>query len=152
MTFGAKIGNSFVVTPPFGLSCDLRIALLITLMPSTSTRFFSGYTCNTLPTLPFSSPDSTTTISFFFTCISDNLRRERNDLGEILVAQLTGHRPKNACAFRVQLLVDNHNRVVIKTQIRAVRPTQFVFRAHHDAVHNLALLDPAIRSGFFAIR
>src|SRR5437867_9135113 len=144
MTFAAKIGNSFVVTPPFGLSCDLRIALLITFTPSMRTRSFSGYTCNTLPTLPFSSPDKTTTISFFFTCISDNLRRERNDLRKILVAQLAGDRPKNARALRVQLLVDDHDRVVVETQIRTVWPTQFVFRAHYDAIHNFALLDRAI--------
>src|SRR5207249_1001665 len=96
-------------------------------------------TCSTLPTLPFSSPDSTTTISFFFTCISDNLRRERNDLRKILVAQLAGDRPENARALRVQLIVDDDDRIVIETQIRTVRPAQLVFRAYHHAVHDLAL-------------
>src|SRR5439155_25633550 len=76
----------------------------------------------------------------------------RNDLRKILVAQLAGDRPENARALRVQLIVDDDDRIVIETQIRTVRPAQLVFRAYHHAVHDLALFDRAIRRRFFDVR
>src|SRR5512140_2686947 len=75
---------------------------------STITRFFSGRTASTRLTVPASSPESTTTLSFFksFMGSSDHFRSEGDDLHEFLLAQLAGHRPEDASAPRLPRVVD----------------------------------------------
>jgi len=68
-TFDAEMGLSFSTMPPC-LSCWLgRVCRLIIFSFSMRTLFAAGYTAITLPRFPFSLPEVTTTVSFFFISI-----------------------------------------------------------------------------------
>src|SRR5690606_15489843 len=75
---------------PFGFSWDFFMWRLIIATPSTRARPFLGRSSSTLPDLPLWAPAMTTTSSprliwnFF---ILEDLRRERDDLHEVLRAQ-----------------------------------------------------------------
>src|SRR6056297_766965 len=100
------------------------------LTPSTSSRFWRGYTSSTRPRRPLYSPRITTTVSLFRMCwgvplsafmVLYNLRRERKDANKALLAQFAGHRTENACAARFFLRVDQHGGVAVEPDRRAVR-------------------------------
>src|SRR5258707_15839648 len=77
--------------------------------PWTTRRSSFGSTRRTSPVLPLSLPEITTTLSpflIFSFAMSQHLGRERDDLHELLAAQLTSHRPEDARADRLALLVD----------------------------------------------
>src|SRR5687768_9608503 len=81
----------------------------------------------TLPVLPLSRPAITTTLSPLLMCRamikfrnSNHFTCQRNDLHEVLVAQLTGDSAENAGASRVVVLVDHHGRVLVETDVAAV--------------------------------
>src|SRR5215469_7108024 len=82
---------------------------------STSTRPLSRSTRRTLPRLPFSLPATTMIVSPFRTCAcampsSDHFRSERDDLGELAVAQLARHRPEDARAHGIVIGLAYHHR------------------------------------------
>ena len=90
-------------------------------------------TRSTLPRLPASLPASTTTVSplrISGTFVartgavarpSQHLRRERDDLHVVAVAELARDRAEDAGAARVALVVDEHGRVLVEADVAAVR-------------------------------
>src|SRR5215218_9993469 len=77
----------------------------------------------------------------------EHLRREADDLHEVAVAQLAGDRPEDARAPRVVLRVDDDGGVLVEGDVRAVVTPELLLRAHDDRLHDLALLDRALRVG-----
>src|SRR3954447_266844 len=80
-----------------------------------------------------------------FTAMLEHLRRERNDLHEVALAQLARDRPEDAGAARVVLRVDDHRRVLVERDVGAVVATEGLLGAHDDRRDDLALLDRALR-------
>src|SRR5215212_513522 len=99
----------------------------------------------TLPVLPFSLPEITTTSSLVRILISEHLRRERDDAHEAAVAQLAGHGPEDARAARVVGRVEDHRGVLVEGDVGAVFAPELLLRAHDDRLDDLALLDGALR-------
>src|SRR5262249_59049590 len=115
------------------------------LMCSTSPRPLSRRTRRTLPRLPFSLPATTMIVSPFRTCAcampsSDHFRSERDDLGELPVAQLARHRSEDARAHGIVIGLDEHHRVAVEADVGAVPPPHFLDRAYHHRARHLALL------------
>src|SRR5918912_1288950 len=50
----------------------------------------------------------------------EHLRSQRDDLHVVAVAQLAGHGPEDARPARVALRVDDHGRVLVEGDVRAV--------------------------------
>src|SRR5215212_8101497 len=99
----------------------------------------------TLPVLPFSLPEITTTSSLVRIFISEHLRRERDDPHEAAVAQLAGHGPEDARAARVVGGVEDHRGVLVEGDVGPVVAPELLLRAHDDRLDDLALLDGALR-------
>src|SRR5206468_4832215 len=77
----------------------------------------------------------------------EDLRGERDDLHEVLLAQLARDGPEDAGAARVALAVDDHGGVLVEGDRRAVLAAVCLLRAHDDGLHDLALLHRALRGG-----
>src|SRR4051794_112789 len=77
----------------------------------------------------------------------EDLRREADDLHEVAVAQLAGHRPEDARPARVVLGVDDHGGILVERDVGAVLAPELLLRAHDDGLHHVALLDRALRIG-----
>src|SRR5690242_16620021 len=97
-------------------------------------------------------PESTSTespvlILSFVAMVLENLGCERDDLHEIALAQLACNGPEDARAPRVALVVDDHRRVLVERDVRAVVTVMLLRRAHHDGRHHLALLDGPVGRG-----
>src|SRR5471030_1190036 len=126
---------SFSTMPPVWPIAG-RVWRFTMLTPWTRTRLSFGRTRRTSPVLPLSLPAMTTTLSPFliFSLLisiapgSQHFGRERNDLHELARAQLARHRPEDARADRLALLVDEHRRVAIEADGAAVRATNFLRR------------------------
>src|SRR3954470_11637500 len=82
-----------------------------------------------------------------FEAMLEHLRREGDDLHEVAIAQLAGHRPEDARAARVVLRVDDHGGVLVEGDVRPVVAPELLLRAHDDGLDDLALLDRALRAG-----
>src|SRR5271163_1068181 len=77
-----------------------------------------------------------------------HFRSERDDLGELLVAQFAGYRPEDACSNRLVRIVNQYRRVIVKTDVRSVFAPLLFARAHNHALHHRALLHLAFRLRF----
>src|SRR5437588_905977 len=138
--------------PGFG-----RVCRLIMLTPSTIKRFFPavpGSTFRTRPRLPRSLPVMTSTLSFLrigvarrdikATCRLSrplkNLRRERDDLHELALAQLPRDWAEHASADRLALVVDQDGRVAIESDVGPVASALFLDGPDDDRLDDLALL------------
>src|SRR6056297_447617 len=106
------------------------------LIPSTTALSADGFTEEISPSLPLSLPASTTTLSPFFSlaAISQHLRGERDDLHEVLAAQLANHRPEDTGADRLVVVVEDHGRVPVKADCGAVFTADFFGGAHDDGL------------------
>src|SRR6266700_3309094 len=80
-----------------------------------------------------------------FALLLEHLRCERDDLHEVLLAQLARDGPEDAGATRVVLVVDDHCRVLVERDQRSVVPAVGLLRADDDRLHDLALLDLPLR-------
>src|SRR2546425_304583 len=141
-----------------------RLCFFTTFTPSITTRNRLGWTWRTLPSLPRYSPRITRTVSPLATCslcrsgsrprsrrlfrytsgfMSDDLRRERDDLHELLLAQLTADGPEDAGRPRLALVGDEHGRVLVEPDVRPVLASGLLRRPHDHRPHHLALLDLA---------
>src|SRR5258708_8313813 len=123
---------------------------LMAFTPCATTRCSVGRTRSTSPTLPLLRPAMTFTRSPFLIFILlvmglQHLRRERDDLHELLAAELARHRSGDAGADRLVLLGDQHGGVAVEADGAAVDPAQRKGGAHHDGAMDLALLDAAAR-------
>src|SRR5690606_18149600 len=76
---------------------------------------------------------------------SEHFGCERDDLHELLGAQLAGNRPEDARADRLVLVVQQYGGVAVEADQRTVGATHALAGAHHDGVVDLALLDLAAR-------
>src|SRR2546421_221340 len=77
--------------------------------------------------------------------LDDAARRERDDLHEVLLAQLAGDRAEDAGSARVALIVDDHRGVLVEGDLRSVVAAERLARANDDGLHDLALLHGALR-------
>src|SRR5581483_8178352 len=73
------------------------------------------------------------------------LRGERDDLHEVLLAQLARDRAEDAGAGRVVLIGEDDGGVVVELDVGAVRPAVFLRGADDDRLDDVALLDGAAR-------
>src|SRR6476620_8833545 len=118
---------------------------------STTTRPRSGSTRTTVPRLPESLPAITCTESPFLILIFasatglQHLWRERDDLHEVALAQLTRNRAEDTGPAGVALVVDDHCGVLVEGDVGAVLAVMLLLGAHHHGRHHLALLDAAVR-------
>src|SRR3954462_16037731 len=123
----------------FGFWCFFALLMF-------STVIFSPSISSTVPWRPLSLPDSTTTVSpLRILFMSQHLGSERHDLHEPLGAQLARDGSEDARADRLELVGEQHGRVRVETQQRAVGATYAALGAHHHRVVHLALLDLAAR-------
>src|SRR6185312_10789971 len=92
------------------------------LTPCTSARSARGNTRSTSPRVPLLTPVITCTVSplRIRAAISQHLGCERHDLGELAGAQFAHHRPKDARADRLLLLVDQHRGIAVEADRAAV--------------------------------
>src|SRR5690349_6331529 len=138
---------------PPGFPICGRVWRFTTLTPCTVTRLSLGSTLITSPVLPLSLPVMTTTLSPFliFSLIisahpgSEHFRRERHDLHELARAQLARHRPEDAGADRLALLVDQNGGVPVEPDRAAVDAANLLGRAHDHRTMHVALLHAATR-------
>src|ERR671919_727370 len=83
-----------------------------------------GRTRTTRPRAPRSLPWITWTSSSFLMLTpgtSEHLRRQRDDPHEPLLPQLAGHGTEDPGSPRLPLVVDQHHRVLVELDVRAVR-------------------------------
>src|SRR5436189_6444699 len=103
----------------------------------------------TRPCLPRSLPLRMWTRSPFLILMvcatSEHLRRQRDDLHEVLLAQLARDRSEDPGAARVALVVDDHCGVLVEGDRGAVVPAERLLRADDHRLHDLALLDRPLR-------
>src|SRR6185369_7687001 len=79
----------------------------------------------------------------------NHLRRERNNLHEVLVAQLARYWSKNACADRRAVFFDQHRGILIEPHVRAVSAAHFLTRTHNHRILNGSLFNRAVGRGLF---
>src|SRR6266513_3698465 len=143
-------------TPP--RRCPAFVCRLSRFTPLTTILCWSGMVRRTSPCLPLSLPATTITgspgarsshrrlgSSLLRSIGLQNLRGQRDDLHEVALAQLAGHRPEYARAARVVGSCQQHRRVLVEADERAVGAPVFLVYADHDRLDDLALLDLAAR-------
>src|SRR5438552_6683251 len=157
-----RTGDSRSRIPPFtffegfGRSCFLR-----KFTRSTMAVPLIGFTRRTLPCLPRSLPVSTTTVSPFFTCdlpwcsglnfvafpymSLDDLRRERNDLHELALAQFAGDGTEDARPDRLALIVDENSGVVVELDVGTIFAAMLLHGSHDDRFDDRTFLHGAVR-------
>src|SRR6185312_16290271 len=150
ITLDSASGASSFTMPPasvwVGFLCFVTRLILDTTMRA-GVNESPAMTSRTSPVLPLSLPEMTTTVSFFlilnFMALHD-LRGERDDLQEFLVAKLASDGPEHAGALRLVLVVDEAGGVVVEGDVGAVGAAQVALHAHHDRLDDRALLDRAV--------
>src|SRR3954469_1484986 len=128
------------------------VCFLTRLTPSTTTRCSSRSTRITLPSAPLSLPAITLTVSpflIFIACFpwSEHLRCQRDDLHELLVAQLAPDRAEDARAAGLAVGLEDHCGVLVELDVRTVRTAALLAGAHDDSLDDVALLDVAAGDG-----
>src|SRR5579872_672566 len=83
-----------------------------------------------------------------FGCHLEHLRRQRNDFHEVPDTQFAGHRPENAGADRLALLVDEDGRVAVEADRAPVGAADLLGGTHDHRLMHLALLDAPARDRF----
>src|SRR5690606_31743765 len=101
----------------------------------------------TLPLAPLSLPEMTSTVSPLCTFMSEHLRGQRDDLHELLVAQLAAHGAEDASAARIVVRLDEHGGVLVELDVGTVRTAALIDGAHDDGLHHVTPLDVAAGDG-----
>src|SRR5258708_24489176 len=70
----------------------------------------------------------------------EDLGSERDDLHELLGAELARHRPEDAGPDRLAFLAHHHRAVGVELDVAAVGPLELALGAHDDGAGDLALL------------
>src|SRR5665647_3376508 len=76
-----------------------------------------------------------------------HLRGERDDLHELLLAQLATDGPEDAGTARVAIGLEDDGGVLVKLYVRAVGTTTFLGRPNDDRLDDVTLLDGATGNG-----
>src|SRR6266566_4390615 len=79
--------------------------------------------------------------------MSDDLRRQRHDLHELLLAQLAADRAEDARRAGLPFVVDQHGGVFVEADVGAVLALGLLGRSHDHRLHDLALFHLAGRYG-----
>src|SRR4029077_8315003 len=74
---------------------------------------------------------------------SEHLRRERDDLHELLLAQLAAHRTENTGASRLAVGLEDDRGVLVEADVRTVGPAALLDGAHDDGLDDVTLLHVA---------
>src|ERR1044071_503706 len=85
----------------------------------------------------------------FVAIVLNHLRRERNYLHEVAVAEFARHGAADARADGRVVRLDEHPRVLVEAYVRAVLAPDFLDGAHHHGVVNRPLLHCAVGGGLF---
>src|SRR3978361_546189 len=123
ITLETWIGASAVTMPPVLPArppwLTTLVCFLTRLPPSPITRCSSRSTWMTLPSAPLSLPAITLTVSPFLilTLMSEHLRRERNDLHDLLVAQLAARGTEDARAAGLPVGPEDHGGVLVEADV-----------------------------------
>src|SRR5579862_171969 len=78
---------------------------------------------------------------------SQDLRREADDLHVVPIPELAGHGPEDPGPAGIALVVDEHGRVLVEADVRAVGAAVLLGRADDDRSDDVALLDGGVRDG-----
>src|SRR5690242_2693887 len=125
------------------------VCFLTRLTPSTRTLFSAGMAWMTLPCLPLSLPVMTWTRSPFlifmlFAMRLEHLRRQRDDLHELLVTQLAAHGAEDAGTTGVALgVLEDDGGVLVEPDVGTVRTTALLHGADDDGLDHVTLLHRA---------
>src|SRR5690554_1603704 len=112
------------------------------------TRSESLRTSRTRPSLPRSRPAMTTTRSpFLILAMSEHLRCQRDDLHELLVAELATDRAEDAGATGLAVRLEDHGGVLVELDVRTVGTAALLGGAHDHGLDDVALLDVAAGDG-----
>src|SRR5437899_4783942 len=149
MTLPSPSGIGWSTIPPFwfleGFGLVWRLAMLT---PATMTVCALGRTSCTRPRLPRSFPVMTITSSPLrsrMPAISKHLRRERDDLHEVPLAELACDGSEDACPAGLVLRVEQNGGVIVEADHRPVGAAILLRLADHDRAHYLALLHTGVR-------
>src|SRR3954451_18398140 len=80
-----------------------------------------------------------------FEAMLEHLRREGDDLHEVALAQLPGHRAEDAGSARVALRIDQHRSILVEGDVGAVGTPELLLGADDHSLHDLALAHAAAR-------
>src|SRR5712664_3349118 len=78
-----------------------------------------------------------------------NLRSQRNNFREFLLAQLARHRAEHARPDRLARIVNQHRGVVVEPDVRAILAPPFFPHPHHNCLHYGSFFNLAFRCCFF---
>src|SRR5579862_4204412 len=136
-----SIGISRDNRPPWGLlGCPRRTCLYTRLTPSTITFNPPSTISSTLRgVFPASSPINTCTMSpLLIFMVLNYLTCEADDFHELAIAQFAGHRSENTRALGILLVIDEHDRVTVETNVTSVGTTRGFPHPHDHAPHHVA--------------
>src|SRR2546423_5768199 len=77
---------------------------------------------------------------------SEDLGGQGDDLHEVSLAQLAGHRPEDPGTAGIVLRVDQHRGVLVEGDVGAIWAAELLAGADDDRLHDLALADAALRA------
>src|SRR3954451_116992 len=102
----------------------------------------------TLPCLPLSLPVMTCTRSPFLIFIAfamglEHLRRERDDLHELLLTKLTADRTENTGTTGFAIVLQDDRGVLVEADVGAVDTPALLDSPHDDCLDDVALLHVA---------
>src|SRR5919107_5352895 len=83
----------------------------------------------------------------FVAIVLNHLRRERNDLHEVAVAEFARDGAEDARADGRVVRLDEHARVLVEADVGAVLAADFLDRADDDGVVHRPLLNRPVRRG-----
>src|SRR5690606_17608924 len=78
---------------------------------------------------------------------SEHLRRERDDLHELPIAQLAANRPEDACASRFVVVLDEHRGVLVEPNVGAVGATLLLRGPDNHGPDDVTTLHVGARDG-----
>src|SRR5882724_812409 len=100
----------------------------------------------TLPLAPLSLPATTRTVSPFLIFMLEHLRRQRDDLHELLVPQFPAYRAKNTSTAWLSVVLNKHCGVLIKSDVGTIRPAALFHGADNDGFDYVALFHTGTRN------